>query len=90
MPVEPQRYDLMSQSSRRQLRELYAREQGNLCHHCKLSLDGPAPKAKLNYSLFPMGFFEHPVHLHHDHDTNLTIGAVHSVCNAVLWQYHGE
>lgn len=32
----------------------------------------------------------YPVHLHHDHKTGLTIGAVHAKCNAVLWQYYGE
>ena len=32
----------------------------------------------------------HPIHLHHDHDTDLTIGAVHAYCNAILWEYHNE
>ena len=41
-------------------------------------------------SLFPPNFFKWPVHLHHSHDTGMTIGAVHARCNAVLWQYHGE
>lgn len=39
--------------------------------------------------LFPKGFFDHPVHLHHNHDTGLTIGAIHCYCNAISWQYHG-
>jgi len=41
-------------------------------------------------SLFPRGFFGYPIHLHHSHDTGMTIGAVHAHCNAVLWQYEGE
>jgi hypothetical protein len=41
-------------------------------------------------SLFPKNFLKWPVHLHHSHDTGMTIGAVHSYCNAVLWQYHNE
>ena len=48
-------------------------------------------KAKpVDLSLFPQAFFKYPVHLHHDHETGLTLGAVHSYCNAVLWQYLGE
>lgn len=44
----------------------------------------------VNMKLFPPNFFKHPVHLHHDHQTGMTIGAVHNHCNAVLWQYYGE
>lgn len=46
--------------------------------------------ARLQRKIFPKGFFDRPVHLHHSHDTGLTIGAVHAVCNAVLWIYHRE
>ena len=42
------------------------------------------------WEAFPPGFLNHPIHLQHDHDTGLTEGAVHSYCNAVLWQYHGK
>jgi hypothetical protein len=46
----------------------------------------------INFSLFPggIGFLKYPIHLHHDHNTGMTIGAVHARCNAILWQYHGE
>jgi hypothetical protein len=44
----------------------------------------------IDRELFPPGFFNYPVHLHHSHNSGLTIGAVHSYCNAVLWHYHGE
>ena len=39
----------------------------------------PAPEvqdARVNLSLFPPGFMKHPVHLHHSHQTGMTIGAV--------------
>jgi len=45
---------------------------------------------RIDWDLFPPGFLKNPVHLHHNHDTGMTIGAVHAYCNAVLWQYYGE
>jgi hypothetical protein len=30
------------------------------------------------------------IHLQHCHKTNMTEGAVHAYCNAVLWQYEGK
>jgi len=45
---------------------------------------------QINENLFPPKFLNWPVHLHHDHKTGMTVGAVHSHCNAVLWQYHNE
>ena len=47
-------------------------------------------EAKINYRLFPPGFLKNPIHLQHDHDTNMTEGAVHAKCNAVLWEYYGK
>jgi hypothetical protein len=44
----------------------------------------------INWKLFPENFLMYPVHLQHDHNTNLTEGAVHAYCNAVLWQYEGR
>jgi hypothetical protein len=66
--------------------------------HCGRSLKGPSTydpsvndKApKIDASLFPPTMFKYPVHLHHNHVTGMTIGAVHALCNAVLWQYLGE
>ncbi len=31
-----------------------------------------------------------PTHLHHDHDTGLTIGAAHGACNIWLWISEGK
>jgi hypothetical protein len=44
----------------------------------------------INTSLFPRGFFKNPIHLQHCHKTGMTEGAVHSLCNAVMWQYHNR
>lgn len=76
------------------MREEYARRQGGNCAHCGNALAGAAAadvlSLPINTRLFPPNFFKWPVHLHHCHDTGLTIGAVHCRCNAVLWQYLGE
>lgn len=90
----PVKYDELSVPLKKTVREQYVIEQGGDCYYCSSSLKLPPPKEilqkKVNKDLFPNGFFRWPVHLHHSHDTGLTIGAVHNYCNAVLWQYHGE
>lgn len=79
---------------RKLVREEYARLQNNLCCHCGAPLSGDASKEvmemEVNKSLFPDNFFKWPIHLHHSHETGMTIGTVHNYCNAVLWQYHGQ
>ena len=91
LPVE---YSSLGPYEKRPVREQYVKKQKGLCYFCKESLEGPARqdvrRAKINESLFPRNFFSHPIHLHHDHNTDLTLGAVHSRCNAYLWQYLGE
>jgi len=90
----PINYDSADRATRRQARLAYVELQGGRCWHCHTDLDGsPSVQvcdAEVNASLFPQGFFKYPVHLHHDHDTGETIGAVHNRCNAVLWQHHGK
>lgn len=90
----PLDYTRLLPHEKREVRLEYIRLQGNLCYHCKGSLDEQPPKhitdKKINWRMFPTGFLNHPVHLHHSHIDNMTIGAVHAYCNAVLWQYHGE
>lgn len=90
----PQNYDKLNQKQRREVREQYVKIQEGRCCHCGQPLDGKPLRdireMRIRKSLFPPGFFTHPVHLHHDHTTGETIGAVHSLCNAVLWQYHGK
>lgn len=90
----PVLYDALHWTERREVREQYVEEQKGLCFWCNEPLDGPPPKEirdlPIDESLFPKGMFKHPVHLQHDHNTGLTEGAVHAVCNAVMWQYHGR
>ena len=90
----PVNYEKISQQERRRVREEYVRIQNGLCSHCKGPLIedpiGKDAKLQLNMNLFPKKFLKFPVHLHHNHNTGMTIGAVHCRCNAVLWQYYGE
>lgn len=92
--MEPVRYDLLTQPERARVRSLYVEEQGGLCAHCKSALGQEPPQVirskRIDWRRFPPNFRKWPVHLHHSHKTGLTIGAVHALCNAVLWQYHGE
>lgn len=90
----PVNYDTITQHQRRLVREEYIRLQDGKCSHCKNDLtDNPSDaimNKNINEKLFPSGFFKYPVHLHHNHNTGMTIGAVHAICNAILWQYYGE
>lgn len=90
----PINYKQSHWSVRKTAREQYVKEQDGLCHFCGEPLTG-TPREDINNKtintlLFPKSMFNYPVHLHHDHKTGLTIGAVHAKCNAVLWQYYGE
>ncbi len=90
----PQKYNLLDQQSKKVVRLQYCVKQKGKCYHCNEHLDGDpsleVQRKLVNAKLFPTGFFNHPIHLHHDHDTGMTIGAVHCRCNAVLWEHHGE
>jgi hypothetical protein len=91
LPVE---YNKLKSYEKKLVREQYIKAQNNLCYLCKMPLDGePSDKIKsfdIKWKLFPPNFLKYPVHLHHSHKTGLTIGCVHALCNAVLWQYLGE
>ncbi len=90
----PLNYDNLTYPQRKSVREEYIKQQDGNCYFCKDSLKGePAKKVSdktITEGLFPPSFFKWPVHLHHSHDTGMTIGAVHCYCNAVLWEYHHE
>ena len=90
----PVKYSELAPHERRVVRHAYIMLQDSRCYYCKAPLlDVPADYVRqksVNKALFPEGFFDHPVHLHHDHTTDMTIGAVHAWCNAVLWEYDGE
>lgn len=91
LPVD---YTKLSVAQRREVREEYIKRQKGKCYYCAGSLnDLPGEEVmelEVDDKLFPPSFFDYPVHLHHDHSTNMTLGAVHCRCNAVLWQYLGE
>lgn len=88
LPVD---YTLLTTKQRRIVRELYRQQQKNKCCFCNGILDKPITKEiYIDKSLFPPGFFNNPIHLHHNHKTDMTIGALHAKCNAILWQYFGE
>lgn len=91
LPVD---YNELSRYAKRVIREEYIVRQDGKCWHCGKPLNEFPPVKILikpiKRHLFPANFFKYPIHLHHDHNTGMTIGAVHCECNAVLWQYHGE
>jgi len=81
-------------SNRKLIREEYTKIQKGKCWYCGAQLSGSPHKdmasRSINKKLFPKGFFNYPIHLHHSHETGMTIGSVHNHCNAILWQYYGE
>lgn len=90
----PVKYDDLSSWNKKKVREQYWVNQKGICTFCKEKLSDKPSKQVLdldiNKKLFPVGFFKYPVHLHHDHNTGLTLSAIHNKCNAVLFQYYGE
>lgn len=92
--MKPVDYTKLDWRERKAVRLAYVDHQEGKCCHCGEPLDGLAHRdmldKRVNRKLFPKTFWSYPVHLHHDHKTGMTIGAVHNQCNAVLWQFHGE
>ena len=90
----PVQYNTLSFKERRAVRNQYVQLQGGLCYWCKKPLhDEPSEyikNKKINWRLFPPNFMRYPIHLQHDHSTDLTEGAVHARCNAYMWQYHNK
>lgn len=90
----PVNYNNCSAEQRVIVRNEYIRIQKGICSYCGNRLDKQPHESVrclvVDKSLFPKGFFDYPIHLHHDHKTGATKGAVHKHCNAVLWQYHNE
>ena len=90
----PVNYNSLHWKERASVRKQYITEQEGRCKHCGGHLTEEPPSYIKDYdilwTLFPPNFLKYPVHLHHCHSTGMTIGAVHALCNAVLWQYHGE
>jgi hypothetical protein len=87
----PLRYMEISQPVRRLVRMQYIEEQNGLCYYCGCNINEQPPEnitnKQINHELFPENFLKYPIHLRRNKDTDLTEGAVHAYCNAVLWQY---
>ena len=85
------KYSTLGFEERRLLRLRYIQLQNGKCFYCKEDLTLEPPKSvtekPINWSLFPSSFLKYPIHLQHSHDTDMTEGAVHAYCNAVMWQY---
>jgi len=90
----PINYVKASRARRAQARLQYIVEQEGLCYYCESDIEEKPPQWVRNKPLtrgnYPKHFFTHPIHLHHSHETDFTIGATHAYCNAVLFEYHGE
>lgn len=90
----PTDYTKLTPTERRKVREIYVVKQEHRCFYCNRSLLMPPPKTILDkdidWELFPENFLRNPIHLQHNHKTNMTEGAVHAYCNAVMWQYDGR
>lgn len=90
----PVNYDQLAPWQRREVREQYVLQQRGRCMYCDELLEArPSADVELKYidwSLFPPNFLKYPVHLQHCHKTGMTEGAVHALCNAVMWQYEGR
>ncbi len=91
----PAMYEELSPIQRQAVRRQYSRLQNWKCYFCQGSLFNKVTNeeivnADINWNLFPPNFTKYPVHLQHDHDTGLTEGAVHALCNAYMWQYLGR
>jgi hypothetical protein len=91
LPVD---YRRLTPTERAAVRREYVRRQDGKCYYCSAPLSQQPPKhitdKAIDLSLFPQNFLKYPVHLQHSHDTGMTEGAVHSYCNAVLWQYENR
>jgi hypothetical protein len=90
----PLDYTKLTPQQRREVRQQYVKEQKNVCHYCGEDLrKEPSKRVKeksVDWKLFPSNFLQYPIHLQHNHRTGMTEGAVHSYCNAVMWQYEGR
>ena len=90
----PAKYSTLTGGERRDVREEYIKLQHGKCFYCKENLRKDPPKRvtskAIDWDYFPDNFLKYPIHLQHNHDTDMTGGAIHAYCNAIMWQYHGE
>ena len=90
----PTDYTKLNGRTRQLVRNKYCQLQDWLCFYCEHDLQKSPPsfitEKKIHWEFFPEHFLKNPIHLQHDHDTDMTEGAVHAYCNAVMWQYDGR
>jgi len=92
----PQRHRDLNTDQRRKLRDEYIECSRGRCAYCEEMLDDE-PHAFVRQSADQIewdnlpgskeGFLKDPVHLHHDHETGLTLAAIHALCNAHSWHF---
>ena len=91
LPVD---YTKLNPKKKKQVREYYIELQEGKCYYCDHDLQKGPPsiiiEKKIDWKYFPPFFMKYPIHLQHNHETNMTEGAVHAYCNAVMWQYEGR
>lgn len=89
--ISPVDYSSLDWQQRRAIREQYIEQQNGECFYCGSPLAGEPLKdlqdIPIDWSLFPENFLRYPVHLQHNHTTGFTEGSVHSLCNALMWNY---
>jgi hypothetical protein len=87
----PAQYDKLTWKQRAAARTQYTKLQHYECLYCGGSLYQKPPleirEIPIDWDLFPPAFLKYPVHLQHNHETGLTEGAIHSFCNALIWNY---
>ena len=92
--MEHKKYSELRYFERKWLREKYVEYQEGKCFYCEQDLGEDPPKRitdkSIDWALFPPNFLKYPIHLQHNHTTDMTEGAVHAYCNAVMWQYEGK
>jgi len=92
--ISPVLYHALTWQERKTLREQYITHQNGNCLYCGESLSKNPPSRitdkLIDWSYFPPNFLKYPVHLQHNHITDMTEGAVHAYCNAVMWQYENQ
>lgn len=90
----PTRYSRLEPYERKLVRDDYIQRQNGKCMYCEKSLYGPPASwvtiKPINLHKFSKGFMGSPIHLQHCHKTDMTEGAVHAYCNAVMWEYDGR
>lgn len=94
LPAEYSKLD-WRKGEKAKIREEYIKLQKGLCYYCNkpLSKKYKSPKEitnkSINWALFPKGFLNHPIHLQHNHNTDMTEGGCSCLlqcCIMAIWR----